>query len=99
MRNAKAIFISVLIFSAAFAVAAAQTVKDIEGNIYNTVIIGTQVWMAENLKTTKYNDSTDIPFISDNKNWNALFIPAYFCRLAYTRLCRMDNNDKKIEGR
>jgi uncharacterized protein (TIGR02145 family) len=78
MRNAKAIFISVLIFSAAFAVAAAQTVKDIEGNIYNTVIIGTQVWMAENLKTTKYNDSTDIPFISDNKNWNALFIPAYF---------------------
>lgn len=54
-----------------------QVVEDIDGNIYVTVSIGTQVWMAENLKTTRYNDGKPIPFVTDDKAWKALESPGY----------------------
>jgi uncharacterized protein (TIGR02145 family) len=55
----------------------AQTVSDVDGNTYNTVTIGSQIWMKENLKTTKYNDGSIIPNVTDSLNWYAQTIPAY----------------------
>ena len=44
-------------------------ITDVENNTYKTVQIGTQAWMAENLKTSKYSDGTTIPNITDNTQW------------------------------
>ena len=53
------------------------TVNDIDGNVYHTVIIGTQTWMIENLKTTHYNNNTAIPMITDSAAWKKLKTPGY----------------------
>lgn len=50
----------------------APTVTDIDGNVYNTVLIGDQCWMKENLKVTHYPNSDEIPYITDNNAWAAL---------------------------
>lgn len=52
-------------------------VTDIEGNLYKTVVIGTSVWMAENLKVTKLNDDTEITNASLDADWIALAGPGY----------------------
>ncbi len=58
-------------------------VTDIDGNVYETVRIGNQVWMAENLKVTHYRDGTAIPNITDGTDWTNLTTGAY---------CYYDNN-------
>ncbi len=42
---------------------------DGDGNEYDTVVIGTQIWLGENLKTTKYNNGVSIPLTTDNEDW------------------------------
>jgi len=46
-------------------------VTDIDGNVYETVRIANQVWMAENLRTTRLKDGTEINLITRNQEWNA----------------------------
>ncbi len=52
-------------------------IKDIDGNIYGTVTINDQVWMTENLKTTRYDDGKVIPLVTDNAEWSSLTTPGY----------------------
>ncbi|MFT6338762.1 MAG: hypothetical protein ACJATI_005539 [Halioglobus sp.] len=56
-------------------------IQDVEGNVYNIIKIGYenggQVWMAENLRTTKYNDGTDIGLVTDGTDWGNLMTPGY----------------------
>jgi uncharacterized protein (TIGR02145 family) len=52
-------------------------ITDTEGNSYKTVYIGTQQWMAENLKVSKYSDGVTIPNITDNTQWASLTTGAW----------------------
>lgn len=51
---------------------AQKTVTDIDGNVYNTVIIGKQVWMVENLKVTHFQNGDEIPVVADHMGWSFL---------------------------
>lgn len=61
-----------------------SVIKDGDGNVYTTVTIGTQTWLLENLKTTKLNDGTKIPLVTDLTEWENLKTMGY---------CWYDNNE------
>jgi uncharacterized protein (TIGR02145 family) len=54
-----------------------NTVTDIDGNVYHTLTIGTQIWLVENLKTTRYNDGDSIPLVTDGAAWSNSDTSAY----------------------
>lgn len=60
-----------------------SSVTDIDGNVYPVVTIGTQCWMAENLRTAHYRDGTPIPNVTDNNAWTQLNTGAW---------CNYDND-------
>ncbi|MGE5349087.1 MAG: fibrobacter succinogenes major paralogous domain-containing protein [Actinomycetota bacterium] len=64
---------------------------DGDGNIYETVMIGSQEWITTNLKTTTYNDGTPIPYVTLSAQWKDLTTPGY---------CWFDNlaGNKEIFG-
>jgi len=54
-----------------------SALTDIDGNAYQTVTIGTQVWMADNLKVTHYRNGDAIPNVIDGGEWYGLSTGAY----------------------
>jgi len=65
-----------------------DTVTDIDGNVYQTVTIGTQLWMAENLKVIHYRNGDAIPNVTDATEWEILSTGAY---------CNYNNNSSNAD--
>jgi uncharacterized protein (TIGR02145 family) len=59
------------------------SVTDVDGNVYKTIQIGSQVWMAENLKVSRFRNKKAIPNITDNAEWASTTQPAW---------CNMNNS-------
>ena len=68
---------SLSITSNFFGQAAGSGMTDIDGNLYNSVIIGTQEWVKENLNVSRYNDGTIIPQVTDPTAWGNLTTGAW----------------------
>ncbi len=69
-------------------VAVMGKVADIDGNTYNTILIGEQEWTIENLRTTKFNDGASIPHVEEKIKWIGLTSSAY---------CYYDNDENNRE--
>src|SRR4030043_1071771 len=65
------------------------TISDADGNTYATVTIGSQIWMKENLKTTRLNSGTSIPLVTDNTGWANSITPVY---------CWYNNNESTYKN-
>ena len=63
------------------------TVTDYDGNVYQTVLIGDQCWMMENLKVTHYRNGDPIPHVTDGEIWSGLTSGAY---------CHYDNDEGNV---
>jgi uncharacterized protein (TIGR02145 family) len=77
MNIFKPVMAGVIAMSVCFLQGCSGTIKDADGNVYKTVKIGKQVWMAENLRTTRFNDGSAIPQVMDGHEWENLASPGY----------------------
>jgi len=71
------VFFTLSLFNSGSIMLYSQTIKDADGNVYSTVNIGKQLWMGEDLKTTKFNDGNEIALVTDNMKWKQLKTLAY----------------------
>ena len=81
-KIAQFIFVAMLILEASYLNSCEKTKGiglpvDGDGNEYHSVVIGTQTWLKENLKTTKYCGGAPISLVTDNKNWENCKVAAY----------------------
>ena len=65
-----------------------NTLTDYDGNVYKTIKVGDQWWMAENLRVTHYRSGEAIPNVTDNTEWSNLTTGAY---------CAYDNDNDNID--
>lgn len=77
MKKIFLIIPAIIIIIATNSEAQQTDVYDTDSNVYKTVTIGKQVWMKSNLRTTRYNDGTEIPYISGNDAWANTTTGAY----------------------
>lgn len=77
----KTIFFNICVFCLAYLLPMphifSQTISDVEGNIYKTIQIGDQLWMAENLRTTRLNNGIRIPQLQIDAVWESTEYPGY----------------------
>jgi len=67
------------------------SLTDLDNNVYKTITIGNQTWMAENLKVNQYNDAAPIPFIPDSLSW------MNFSLLKLPANCWQNNNPNRFK--
>jgi hypothetical protein len=60
-----------------FSIAQTDSVTDIDGNTYSIIKIRNQIWMVENLRTTRLNDGIVIPLVENSNEWRLTSQPAY----------------------
>jgi len=79
------------------------SVSDIDGNCYKTILIGTLTWMAENLRTSRYNDGSQIPNVTGDIEWSELFYTVYDefegqVQMGTGAFCWYNNDSAKFEN-
>lgn len=80
--------LTILVFLASNVYCQTDSIRDRQGNTYKTVMIGDQLWMAENLRTAMYANGEEIPHITNDTDWANTNTGAY---------CYYDNTELNIK--